>query len=54
MRRLGRICTSRSASVVLPVPDAAETMNSSPRSEFCVICVICGTGIVISVGYSTF
>src|SRR6478736_3762592 len=31
MRRFGRICTSRSASVVLPVPDAAEMMNSSPR-----------------------
>ena len=30
MRRLGSTCTSRSTSVVLPVPDGAETMNSSP------------------------
>src|SRR6185503_1755509 len=31
MRRFGRPCTSRSTSVVLPVPDGAETMNSRPR-----------------------
>src|SRR5688572_25865833 len=30
MRRSGTRCTSRSTSVVLPVPDGAETMNSSP------------------------
>src|SRR5688572_3854223 len=30
MRRLGTRCTSRSTRVVLPVPDGAETMNSSP------------------------
>src|SRR5437764_1323877 len=33
MRKLGTICTSRSTSVVLPVPDGAETMNSSPRGR---------------------
>src|SRR5215212_7781871 len=26
-------CTSRSTSVVLPVPDGADTMKSSPRSR---------------------
>src|SRR5678815_999486 len=30
MRKLGTRCTSRSTIVVLPVPDGAETMNSSP------------------------
>jgi hypothetical protein len=28
---LGTACTSRSTSVVLPVPEAADTMNSNPR-----------------------
>src|SRR5687767_5924949 len=31
MRRFGSTCTSRSTSVVLPVPDGADTMKSSPR-----------------------
>src|SRR5205809_4975429 len=31
MRKLGTICTSRSTSVVLPVPDGADTMNRRPR-----------------------
>src|SRR5215216_2101664 len=31
MCTFGRSCTRRSTSVVLPVPDGAETMNSSPR-----------------------
>src|SRR6188474_3039797 len=29
--RLGTACTSRSTSVVFPVPEAADTMNSRPR-----------------------
>src|SRR6476660_47839 len=29
--RSGTTCTSRSATVVLPVPDGAETTNRSPR-----------------------
>src|SRR5687768_3263468 len=32
MRRLGSTCTSFSTSVVLPVPEGADTMNSSPRT----------------------
>src|SRR5882762_2773333 len=31
MQRLGITWTSRSTSVVLPVPDGADTMKSSPR-----------------------
>src|SRR5688572_16383392 len=31
MHSLGTTCTSRSTSVVLPVPDGADTMKSSPR-----------------------
>src|SRR5688572_14854239 len=31
MRRFGRICTSFSTSVVLPVPDGADTMKSRPQ-----------------------
>src|SRR5687768_3074659 len=31
MCRCGTSCASRSTSVVLPVPDGAETMNSRPR-----------------------
>src|SRR5262245_9598524 len=31
MRRLGVRCTSRSTSVVFPVPEGADTINNSPR-----------------------
>src|SRR4029079_11336978 len=37
IRRFGSTCTSLSTSVVLPVPDGGDTMNSSPRRSVAIV-----------------
>ncbi len=52
---LGTCSTSRSTSVVLPAPDGADTMNSSPRPRRETRpSVSKGLALSLSKGYSTF